>query len=217
MLAQSLMVQPVRQKEAHCGPAAIEMLFSHHNLAISQETIARAAGMADSIVDAEGMRLDELRDGVRALFPDGAMVLLAKYHSTLDDIVCLLEEFRLPVGIEWQGRFRYPDNSIGERGHYSVLTGVDLARGVLTIADPEPNSLLTTSGELAIDTFIPRWWEVDSVPQPDLSGNAYVIQMERLTFVVTPAETVQSLQQVGFAPASLSLAWKYCTPLEAIP
>jgi hypothetical protein len=159
-----LVVQCVQQEEAHCGPATIEMLFSFYALTISQTEIARAAGMADTIRISHGLRLDELNAAVKALYPGGEFVLLAKYQSSLDDVIQIVEGLRLPIGVEWQGRFPRPDGSQYDQGHYSVITAIDLDRGLLFITDPEDHNLLTTQGVAALDGFEDRWWEVDVVP-----------------------------------------------------
>ncbi|NDJ76205.1 MAG: hypothetical protein GYB65_08090 [Chloroflexi bacterium] len=212
-MIEPLTIQRIEQKEAHCGPATISMLFSFYCEFVAQEDVARAAGMTDIIIDAEGMRLDELHNGVRNLFPNGEYVLLAKYHATIDDLAHLTNTIGLPAGIEWQGRFIYPDRTERDQGHYSIVTGVDQDRGVLHVVDPEPQNLLTLNGELAITSFEPRWWEMDIVPFPDQSDSR-VIEMERLIFVVAAQDRVERLHALGYRPANLALIWKHCVSLE---
>lgn len=211
-----LVVQCVQQEEAHCGPATIEMLFSFYALTISQTEIARAAGMADTIRISYGMRLDELKAAVEALYPGGEFVLLAKYQSSLDDIIQIVEGLRLPIGVEWQGRFTRPDGSQYDQGHYSVITAIDLDRELLFITDPEDHNLLTTHGVTDLDGFEDRWWEVDVVPEPDDFSITRVIEMERLIFVVVPGDRKDDLMALGFQAATLPLIWEYCTLLEPL-
>jgi hypothetical protein len=207
-------VQHIPQQEAHCGPATVAMLFSFYGLPISQQDISDAAGMAESIVNAGGMRLDELNDGVTALYPDGEYVLLAKYGSSIEDLSLLTQEFDLPVGVEWQGHFPQPDGSYADQGHYSIITAVDQKRGILEIVDPEDRNTLTTNGTLAIDEFEERWWEIDIMPQPHDWGITKVIETERLAFIIVPQEQSAVLRKYGFRPAELALTWEYCTLLE---
>jgi hypothetical protein len=211
-----LVVQCVQQEEAHCGPATIEMLFSFYGLTVSQTEISRAAGMADVIRHSHGMRLDELNVAIEALYPDGGYVLLAKYQSSLDDITQIVEGLRLPVGVEWQGLFSRPDGTHYDQGHYSVITAIDHDRGLLFIADPEDHDILTTDGVIPFDVFENRWWEVDVVPRPGNFSVARVIEMERLIFVLVPQYRKKPLFELGFRPATLSLIWESCTPLESI-
>ncbi len=209
-----LVVQCVQQEEAHCGPATLAMLFSFYGLHISQTEIARAAGMSDIIHIAHGMRLDELNAAVQALFPDGSFTLLAKYHSSVDDVERIVDGFRLPIGVEWQGRFPRPDGSEYDQGHYSAIIGIDRDRNQLFIADPEDHNVLTREGVLAIDKFEDRWWEVDIVPKPGNSANPRVTEMERLIFVVVTQRRVTALTELGFKPAMLPLIWNSGHSLE---
>jgi ABC-type bacteriocin/lantibiotic exporter with double-glycine peptidase domain len=211
-----LIVQCVQQEEAHCGPATIAMLFSFYGLSVSQTGISRAAGMADVIKNSQGMRLDELNMAIEALYPDGDYALLAKYHSDIGDITHIVEDLRLPIGVEWQGRFPRPDGSQYDQGHFSVITAIDHDRGILFIADPEDHNILTTDGVIDLDVFENRWWEVDVVPRPDDFSVARVIEMERLIFVLVPQRRKEPLFKLGFRPATLSLVWELCTPLEPI-
>lgn len=211
-----LTVQKIPQQPAHCGPATLAMLFSYHKTNVAQKAISAAAGMADIIWDAQGMRIDELHAGIQALYPDGEYQLLAKYQANIDDIVQVLGEFNMPLGVEWQGYFELEDGSHENMGHYTVINGVDQARGLLYVVDPERQNLLTLTGKIEFETFKPRWWEVDIVPMPHDDSVTAVIEMERLIFVIAPAAKVDHLAAVGFRPATLGLMWEYATPLEEI-
>jgi hypothetical protein len=193
------------------------MLFSFHDLAISQEDIAEAAGMADLITISEGMRIDELGRAVRALYPQGEYVLLAKYHSSLEDIEQIVIEFGLPVGVEWQGKFAQPDGSHFERGHYGVITDLDRDSGILNLLDPDFRNLITPNGSVSMEEFEARWWEVDAIPLLDNPSITRVVEMDRLVFVLARQEDIKPLAESGFCPVSLSVLWDNCTPLESEP
>jgi hypothetical protein len=193
------------------------MLFSFYDLAISQEDIAEAAGMANIITISEGMRIDELGRAVRALYPQGEYVLLAKYHSSLDDIEQIVIEFGLPVGVEWQGKFAQPDGSHFERGHYGVITDLDRDGGTLNLLDPDSRNLITPNGSVSIEEFEERWWEVDAIPLLDNPSITRVVEMYRLAFVLARQEDAKPLAESGFCPVSLSVLWENCTPLEPNP
>jgi hypothetical protein len=190
------------------------MLFSFYGLDVPQTRFSRALKMTDIILDAGGMRVDELGAAVAALYPDGEFMLLAKYHATVDDIAYVVEHLRLPVGVEWQGRFPAPDGSSFDQGHYSVITAVDMDRGLLYMADPENKNLLTKNGTLRIDTFEGRWWEIDFVPLPNDASFAAVIEMNGLMFVVVCPENAPALYDLGFRAADLDLIWDCCDVLE---
>ena len=151
---------------------------------------------------------------VDRLYPQGEFYLLARYHSSIDDITRVVEELRLPVGVEWQGRFPRPDGSEFDLGHYSVITAIDPERGLLYIADPEENNLLTTNGSIEIGLFEPRWWEVDVLPWSDECSTTKVSEMERLMFVVACPQNTSLLVEMGFARATLGMMRAFCVPLE---
>ena len=170
--------------------------------------------MADVIRIAQGMRLDELNMAVEALYPEGDYVLLAHYHSTIDDIVRIIDGLRLPVGVEWQGRFPRSDGTEYDQGHYSVLTAIDQDRRRLYIADPEDHNILTPNGVLDLDLFADRWWEVDLVPLPDYSFNTKVVEMQGLIFALVPQDRKKELLKLGFRTPTLSMIWDNSIPLE---
>src|SRR5512133_2564863 len=88
--------------ESHCGPAVIQMLLSNLGIEVSQEAVAEAGG-ATELIELNGMRVDQLARAVRVLAPDARFWY--KDHSSLDDLIRLVSEYRYPVGVEWQGLF----------------------------------------------------------------------------------------------------------------
>jgi hypothetical protein len=144
-------------------------------------------------------------------------VLLAKYHSGLVDIEQIITEFGLPVGVEWQGKFAQPDGSYFERGHYGVITDLDRDDGILNLLDPDIRNLITPNGSVSTEEFEERWWEVDAIPMPDNPSITWVVEMDRLVFVLARQEDATSLAESGFRPVSLSVVWDNCTLLESEP
>lgn len=202
-----LLVRRVQQKEAHCGPATLEMLFDFYGVAVPQEAFVEAVGMTQTIRYAPGMRLDELARSVELLFPQGDYVLLAKYNATVQDLALLVNEYQQPVGVEWQGRFLQPGDRLVEQGHYSVILGVDQDRDLLKIADPEEKNILTVTGEISIPVFEARWWEVDRVPLPNNGATPKILWTERLVFVLAHHGDLPRFEAVGLSPVSLALMW----------
>jgi hypothetical protein len=188
------------------------MLLSFYQLNITQDEIVQAAGISETIVRDYGARIDQLAQGINALFPAGEYRLMAKYDASVDDLAWLTGELSIPAGIEWQGQFRNPDGTYRDQGHYTVVTGVNWERRILKTVDPEDKSILTAGGELALDVFEPRWWEVDHLPVPGNPQHSECVRNERLIFVIARQLDVQRLQARGFESASLVLMWKYRVP-----
>jgi len=205
-----LEVKRVQQKEAHCGPASIEMLFSFYGLNVTQEEVVAAVGLTETIVRDGGTRIDQLAQAVRVLHPEYA--LLARYNCSLRDMKHILEEFQIPVGVEWRGLFLEPNQTYVEKGHYSVITLLDDLRGVIYIADPEQKNVLTPNGEISMVEFEQRWWEINDVPRLHDPTQIEFIRNERLIFVLVKEQRQEALRNLGFQPATLSLMWRYRVP-----
>jgi hypothetical protein len=201
-------IRRVWQKKGHCGPTSLEMMLSLYGLAVSQEAIAEAAGVEETIGE-NGSRIDELALAIEALVP--GYVLMAKYDSSVEDLESLVEEYGLPTGIEWQGVFVDDEGAPFEEGHYSVVVKVDRDTGAITIADPERRSALI-DGMLSFSDFEERWWEDNDVPSVADPTVMEVICNKGLLFVVVPEEQTSQMQTVGLQPVSLSLMRAYQIP-----
>lgn len=213
-----LSMKRVQQKEAHCGPATLEMLFSFYGLKVSQDEVAAAAGVTQTIVFDRGTRIDQLAKAVETLYPS-EYILLAQYNSSIRQLAQLTDEYRLPVGVEWQGLFRWDDGTYSQLGHYSVIVGVDQANGILKLLDPEEQNTLTPTGQISIKEFKRRWWEIDSIPYVDNPSAVGKLRTERLAFVLVRQANTQPFYEMGFAPASLALTWANghsCIPASAL-
>jgi hypothetical protein len=177
------------------------MMLSLYGVDVSQEAIAEAAGVQETISE-NGSRIDELGQAIRILVP--GYELMAKYDCTLNDLETLVEEFGLPTGIEWQGMFVDDEGTPFEEGHYSVVVKVDRDAESITIVDPERRSALV-DGALSFAEFEERWWEENDVPSLADSGVMEVICNQGLLFVVVPDERLPQMHTAGLQPVSLSL------------
>jgi hypothetical protein len=106
--------------ESHCGPAAIQMLLSNLNVEVTQEQVAEAGG-ATSLIAIHGMRVDELALAVRRLAPQ--VIFYYKDHATIEELVRIVNDYRHPVGVEWQGVFEDEDSARLDRAHQSWRPG----------------------------------------------------------------------------------------------
>jgi len=192
-------VRKVRQKKGFCGPASIEMMFSFYGISSTQDEIAEIA----SVIEGEaGSRIDQLDQAVKSLRPD--YTLLAKYYSTIEEIISFIYTFGIPVGVEWQGKFFDEKGEQFEVGHYSVINWVDKVREMIHIVDPDERSALT-DGWIGFIEFKERWWDENDVPRVDNPDNTEVIRNEGLLFVLVPQNLVVRVMELGLQPVSLSL------------
>ena len=201
---KSITLQTVWQKPWYCGPTVLEILFSHFGRSVSQDHVVIAADMVESIIG-RGCRIDELGVAITRLAPD--FVLLAKYHSSVDDVARLTADHNLPVGVEWRGTFLEPDGTIWEEGHYSVLTGVDWETETITLVDPfyPGTNLASKGGVISIADFEARWWDENDVPLPDDPTTTENIETWGLMFVLAPTAQAEALAQLGLRPISADL------------
>jgi hypothetical protein len=102
--------------ESHCGPAAIQMLLSNLGIEVTQEQVAEAGG-ATSLIAMNGMRVDQLALAVHRLAPE--VVFYVKDHSTIEELVRIVNDYRHPVGVEWQGLFEDEDAARLDRANHN--------------------------------------------------------------------------------------------------
>src|SRR5687767_4068000 len=94
--------QEVQITDSHCGPAVIQTLLANLGVRVTQEAIAEAGGALETI-EVHGMRVDQLAHAVHKLAPDVAFWI--KFHSRINDLIMLIQNYHYPVGVEWQGLF----------------------------------------------------------------------------------------------------------------
>ncbi|MEK7550776.1 MAG: C39 family peptidase [Patescibacteria group bacterium] len=159
----------IGQKTAvHCGPATIEMLLSYLGKKINQKKISENAGVGVHWFKKYGLTVDNLKTAVNKLFPD--LIFWSKENSTIRELSDIVNIKKLPVGIEWQGVFDYEEGDFDPKygvedddpGHYSVVTGIDIKKGIIIIADPERH-YVGRDRKFKIDFFKKRWWDVNEI------------------------------------------------------
>lgn len=175
----------VRQiSEYHCGPAVLQMLLGQCGVSADQQHLTELADVAATIA-AYGARVDQLaravawlREGVRLWF---------KTNATEDDLVAVVCRRGWAAGVEWQGLFEESEEDedfvAGDYGHYSVVTRVDRARGLITLRDPYPD-FWRKDRVFGLDWFVSRWWDVNLAPTPG-TGRLRPVEDRRMLFVVT--------------------------------
>jgi hypothetical protein len=188
--------------ESHCGPAVIQMLLSNAGVDAAQEAVAEAGG-ATSLIALNGMRVDQLALAVSRLAPD--LVFYYKDHATIDELVRIVEDYRTPVGVEWQGLFEdeedvsgppaeevpqassrlLPEDSESEDedfGHYSLVVRAYRRRRELVIADPYKD-YFSQARVFSLDWFDSRWYDYNEIPDP-VSGQPVLVEDNHMMFLV---------------------------------
>lgn len=183
--------------EAHCGPAVIQMLLANVGVEVSQEAVAEAGGAKDRI-ELHGMRVEQLAMAVNRLAPQ--MRFYFKDLASIDELVRIVREYRMPVGVEWQGVFEddeedstpkenpsalLPDSESEEDdfGHYSIVTQVRLRSKTLLIADPYKD-YFSQARIFSFEEFEPRWWDTNEVIDEE-TGQPRLVMDYHMMFVVT--------------------------------
>ncbi|MGL5826426.1 MAG: hypothetical protein ACRCYU_16685, partial [Nocardioides sp.] len=137
------------------------MLLSAYGYRASQFELARAAGVLTKIRES-GSRIDELAAAVASLFP--GVCVFGKYSSTvslLEELVC---SRHIPVGVEWQGRFK-ADHGPFDIGHYCVVVDLNARQDKIVMVDPDPHAFWAEGPSLT--EFEARWWEDNDMVNGD--------------------------------------------------
>jgi hypothetical protein len=169
--------------ESQCGPAVIQMLLGHLGFEVSQEAIAAAGGAAEL----NGMRVDQLARAVRLLAPHAQF--WCKENASSADLTRLVNDFRYPVGVEWQGTTedRLEEDGVARvYGHYSVAIIVDEKNRQLVIVDPYKD-FRAQDRIFDLDWFVTRWYDLYEV-EISHTGKRHSVEDRRLLFIITPAD-----------------------------
>lgn len=187
--------------ESHCGPAVIQMLLSNVGIEVSQEAVAEAGG-ASSLIELNGMRVDQLAQAVRLLAPQ--VIFYYKDHATIHELVRVVKDYHHPVGVEWQGLFdddedKEEDEEEDEEpqapglmsdseseendyGHYSLVVHADRRKKQLIIADPYKD-YFSQARIFSFHEFDERWYDFNEIPDP-VTGQPMLIEDDHMMFVV---------------------------------
>lgn len=180
-----------------CGPAVLQVLLSKFGIEASQPEIAKS-GSSLSRVASLGMSVNEMAKAAHEVAPN--LDFWVKRDSSLFDIEKIIKEHLYPVGVNWQGvfeSFEYgnelniegdesedeieDDGSIGDQGHYCVITGIDLKEGYVRMIDPY-GSYAEHDRFFSTEVFEERWW--DDLMETEGGVNKYTFE-SRLMFVLT--------------------------------
>jgi hypothetical protein len=170
--------------ESHCGPAVIQMQLSNLGIEVTQEAVTEAGGAKDAIA-LHGMRVDQMARAVRVLAP--RTCFWYKDHTSIDELVRVVQEFKTIAGVEWQGLFedKLEDETVdGDYGHYSAVTAADTFNRQLIIADPYKD-FRSADRVFTFEFFMSRWWDVNDVADP-ATGLEQPVEDRQMMFIITP-------------------------------
>lgn len=178
-----------------CGPAAVcaaISLYPEWMPKFSVGSVITAAGVTDTIQN-RGTTVAELAKAVEVL-SDRQLKLLYKVGGTIDDIRELLGQ-NVPVVVDWQGSTL--EGSDGNKGHYSLVVGVD--DQVLQMVDSLPD--FPGDRIESINSFESLWWDTDSVL--DKSGQEKIISTKHLLFIIVPTSKSKGVTlQLALSPGN---------------
>jgi hypothetical protein len=173
------------------------MLLAKRRVVVSQQQIAEAAGVTD-LIEMNGTRVDQLAQAVSALAPE--LQFWYKTHTRLSDLSAAVNEYQVPVGVEWQGLFDDDDEDTedvdsgdsetgdNDYGHYSVIIYLDEISKQLIIADPYKD-YISQDRVFTFKEFLSRWYDYNEIIDPK-TGRAKLVQDYRMMFIITAKDEI---------------------------
>lgn len=181
-LGDKILGEPFPQMErvkqisiSHCGPAVLSSLFSFLGVKVSQRKIT-ASLRAQNKIKRFGLNLSDMAKAAKIYGQGGKFVFYRKINAKVSDIDLIVNKYKFPVGVEWQGVFYEEGDE--DNGHYSIVTQVDREKRYLRLADPY-HKFSGTDRKFAIKDFLERWWDTNIIKGRELFDR-------RVMFVIVP-------------------------------
>jgi len=168
---------------SHCGPAVVVMLLSYLGVDVSQESVVERADMSIAIEN-YGMLVSDMARAVEKITPQ--FQFWHKEGSSIPDLYQLVERYKYPAAVEWQGVFF--EDSDEDDGHYSVVTHVDDTSDIIFISDPYKR-FAGVDRVFHTDEFANRWWDDNDIYSPE-TGNIETKRDNNMVFIITGKEVV---------------------------
>lgn len=157
----------------HCGPAVLSELFSYVGRNVSQVAVVRSL-RAQKKIKKFGLNIDDLAKATN-LLGKKEILFWKKRNSTISDVFNVINKYKHPVGVEWQGVF-YEDED-EDNGHYGVITKVDKVNNYLRICDSY-SSFAGVDRRFKIKVFEKRWWDVNKIKGKNITD-------KKMMFIIT--------------------------------
>ena len=98
-----------QRTDSHCGPAVLEVLASFVGFEIDQDEFVDVLSIANKL-PTHGMNIGEMGRSVGKLLPN--LQFWYKHNSSLNDLSQMVNNFRFPAGVEWQGVFYEDEDEV---------------------------------------------------------------------------------------------------------
>lgn len=171
-----------------CGPATLQMLFSFLKIRVSQTSLIKSI-RAWNKIKLFGIDIKDMAKAAGIVGKKNTC-FWRKEFSTIKDLDLIINKYKYPVGVEWQGIFY--ENEDEDSGHYGVITKIDKGSGYLRLSDPYFNNYFSykdTDRKLKISEFKKKWWDNNEIKIAGRSKTRTITDT-RMMFVITPkAET----------------------------
>lgn len=165
---------------SHCGPAVTQMLLGFLRVRVRQDDVVRAAGSTIKRLNKFGMNLEELAKAVSEI--DSDLQFWIKDKATIKDLTDLIQKYKYPVGVEWQGEFgKYSDDDFG---HYSIVSNIDMETDNIYLVDPY-KMFAGKDRRFKIDRFEELWWDENEVRNTK-TGKMDIVKDNHVIFIITP-------------------------------
>ena len=169
-------MQRIKQaSSSHCGPAVLSSLFSFLGVKVSQRKMTTSI-RAQNKIKKFGLSVKDMAKAAKIYNQDGDFVFWKKANATVSDLNLIINKYKFPVGVEWQGVFYEEEDE--DNGHYSIITEVNKEKGYLRMADPY-HKFVGLDRKFKIDFFVKRWWDTNIVNKRSVYDN-------RVMFVIVP-------------------------------
>lgn len=171
-----------RQKtDAYCGPAAMEMLASFIKISINQNKFVHLSKM-DKKINKYGMNINDLGKGLKTV--STRCSFWYKEKSTTKELSKLVNDYKYPVGVEWQGVFEeYTEKDFPDDGHYGVVTYINSKRNKIYISDPFRRFAMKDR-IFELDFFRRRWWDFNEL-KDHKKGKMVQVKDHHMMFIIT--------------------------------
>lgn len=165
---------------SHCGPAVLEALFSFFGIKVFQKAVVKSLRAGKKIKRA-GISIKDLGRAVK-IIGKKKYVFWKKANATINDLWLVVNKYKYPVGVEWQGIF-YEDED-EDNGHYSVVTVVNKKAGFLRLADPYVK-FAGLDRKFSFKNFEKRWWDENEIIISGTKKKKVILDKEMM-FLITP-------------------------------